>query len=301
MIRYPTPYHSTDLPQFPHLSLLRSLLLRLLRKDRRVGVQAQHDLLVLERVLLLHRRPPCEGTALGSVEDVLHLGAVDETREIGLRDEVAGQEEVLLVHRRLGRRSVNVIESLERSRGPDDEASEVTTRGELEQVQGRDGARLDTRQVAETLDHQLAVQDGVVDDKGTTSLLETATTHLSLTRTHLPRLLDPVDIGGRAAGLEHGLGAGSLGEDGGLAQLGIDNERDFGDGHDLVATGHEEGDRGGGSEGGADGISPSGVSLETRDAQTSHFWPWLILMCHFLQILVGANMRPERHMLPKAA
>jgi hypothetical protein len=27
----------------------------------------------------------------------------------------------------------------------------------------------------------------------------------------------------------------------------------------------------------------------------------LILTCHLRQILVGANMRPERHMLPKAA
>merc|ERR1719427_2498095 len=30
------------------------------------------------------------------------------------------------------------------------------------------------------------------------------------------------------------------------------------------------------------------------------FWATLIFLCHLLQVLVGANMRPPRHMLPKA-
>merc|ERR1712029_27709 len=37
------------------------------------------------------------------------------------------------------------------------------------------------------------------------------------------------------------------------------------------------------------------------EAVAKRFWFRLIFWCHFLQTLVGANMRPERHMLPKAA
>ena len=33
----------------------------------------------------------------------------------------------------------------------------------------------------------------------------------------------------------------------------------------------------------------------------THFWPRLIFWCHFLQTFVGANMRPDLHMLPNAA
>ena len=33
----------------------------------------------------------------------------------------------------------------------------------------------------------------------------------------------------------------------------------------------------------------------------THFCPRLIFLCHLRQTLVGANMRPERHWLPKAA
>lgn len=33
----------------------------------------------------------------------------------------------------------------------------------------------------------------------------------------------------------------------------------------------------------------------------THFCPKLIFWCHFRQTLVGANIRPERHWLPKAA
>ena len=35
--------------------------------------------------------------------------------------------------------------------------------------------------------------------------------------------------------------------------------------------------------------------------RSTHFCPRLIFWCHLRQILVGANMRPDLHMLPKAA
>lgn len=87
-----------------------------------------------------------------------------------------------------------------------------------------------------------------------------------------------------------------------------------------MATGHEKRSGGGGSQGGAGSIAPekkkfvstmissnSPVDVESQPVTVlveelkTHFWPWLTLTCHLRQILVGANMRPDRHMLPKAA
>merc|ERR1712137_557205 len=39
----------------------------------------------------------------------------------------------------------------------------------------------------------------------------------------------------------------------------------------------------------------------SAEAVAKRFWFRLIFWCHLRQTLVGANMRPERHMLPKAA
>merc|ERR1719413_68630 len=36
------------------------------------------------------------------------------------------------------------------------------------------------------------------------------------------------------------------------------------------------------------------------DATAYRFCPMLTFLCHLRQVLVGANMRPPRHMLPKA-
>ena len=236
-----------------HLSLL---LLSLLGKDRGVGVQAQHDLLVAQRVLLLHSGAAGDGLALGGVEGALDFGAVDEAGEIGLRDDVGRQQEVALVGRGLGGGAVDLVEGLEGSGGPDDEAAQVTTGSQLEQVQGGDGAGLDTGDVAESADEVLAIDGGVVDDERTTALAVAAATELALTGTELLGALDLLDIGTGADSLEESQRAGGLGGGTSLEDGRVDDEGNLGNGHDLVATGHQE--RGGSrsSQGGAGSVAP---------------------------------------------
>mmetsp|Transcript_25378 Transcript_25378/g.51897 ORF Transcript_25378/g.51897 Transcript_25378/m.51897 type:complete len:234 (-) Transcript_25378:271-972(-) len=48
-------------------------------------------------------------------------------------------------------------------------------------------------------------------------------------------------------------------------------------------------------------MTRAGTAEAARAEATAYlFWVVLILRFHFLQVLVGANMRPPRHMLPKA-
>lgn len=88
-----------------------------------VRVEAEEDLLVAQRVLLLDGAALGAGLALGGAQDALDLGAVDETGEVGLGDDVGGQEEVLLEGGGLGGAAVDLVESLEGGRGPDNEAA----------------------------------------------------------------------------------------------------------------------------------------------------------------------------------
>lgn len=141
-----------------------------------IGVEAELNLLVLERVLLLDTTALSLGIALGSAEDALNFRGVDEAGKVGLGDHVGGKEEALLA-------LVDGVELLDGRGSPDDEAAEVTTRGELEEVEGIDGAGLDTGDVAEALGDVLAVGLGAVDDEGTAALAVAAASELTLTST----------------------------------------------------------------------------------------------------------------------
>lgn len=161
------------------------LLLGVLGEYRGVRVQTQHDLLVAQRVLLLNGATAGDGFTLGRVERALNFRRVDETGQVSLGDDVGRQEEVALVGGGLGGGAVDLVEGLEGGRGPDDEAAEVTARGELEEVQGADGAGLNTGDVAESLDELFAVHLGVVDNEGAAALAVTTATKLALTGAEL--------------------------------------------------------------------------------------------------------------------
>lgn len=186
--------------------------------------------------------------ALGGAQNALDFGAVDQTAQVGLGNNVGGQEEVLLQGGGLGGGAVDLVEGLEGRRGPDDESAEVTTRGQLQQVQGVDGGGLHTGNVAETLDELLAIHLGVVDDEGTAALAVAAATELALAGAELLGALDLLQIGTGTDGLEETESSGGLGEGGAVKSSRIDNERDLGDGHDLVTAGEEQGGNGGGSQ-----------------------------------------------------
>lgn len=214
-----------------------------------VGVEAEKDLLVAERVLLLDVGALLDGTTLGGAEDRLNLSGVDELDNVGLGDRVLGKEEVLLEGRGLGGGAVDLVKGLESGRGPDDETAEVTTRGELEEVHGEDGASLNTGDVAEGSNELLAILAGVVDNEGTTALAVAAVSQLTLTGAELLGSLDLLEVSTGTDGLEEGDGSGGLG-DGGVAEGGrVDDKRNLRNGGDLVTTGHQEGGGGRGSNG----------------------------------------------------
>lgn len=181
----------------------------------------------------------------------------------------------------------------------------MTAGRELEEVEGEDGGGLDTGNVAEGADELLSILIRVVNDERSTALSVAAVSQLTLSGAELLGSLDLLDIGTSTDGLEEGEGCGCLGNSG-VGEGGRGNdEGNLGDGGDLVATGEEESGGGRGSNGRGGGETPV---VWVRLFQTglcfpsiAHFWPRLIFWCHLRQTLVGANMRPERHMLPKAA
>jgi hypothetical protein len=183
----------------------------------------------------------------------------------------------------------------------------VTTGGELEEVESLDGASLNAGDVAEALDKLLSVDLGVVDDQRATALAVTATTQLTLTSTELLGALDLLDVGASTNGLQETESSGGLGVGGTVESGGVDNQRNLGNGVDLVATGEEKRGDGRSSQSGSGSETPRVLLVYPTTTvtgllmATTYFCPWLILTCHLRQVLVGANMRPPRHMLPKAA
>ena len=237
---------------------LSLLLLSLLGEHGGVRVQTQHNLLVLERVLLLHVAAASEGLSLGGVEGGLDFRRVDETGQVGLGDDVGGEEEVALVGGGAGGGAVDLVEGLEGGGGPDDETTQVATGGELEKVEGGDGGGLDTGNVAESLDDLLAVDLGVVDDERTAALAVTTATKLTLTGTELLGGLDLVDVSTSSNGLEESDGGGGAANGRGVEESRVDYERDLGDGVDLVTTGEQERRSGRSSKGRAGSVTPGG-------------------------------------------
>jgi hypothetical protein len=241
-----------DLASTLGLSTLYLLLTELLLGESSgVGVEAELDLLVAERVLLLRKSTLGDGSTTDGAEHLLDFGGVDELAEIGLLHDGRREEEVLLQGRGLGGGAVDLVQSSESGRGPDDETAKVTTGSQLEKVEGIDGGSLNTGDVAESKDQLFAILIGVVDDKRSTALPVAATPHLTLTSTELAGVSDLLDVGTSSDLLEKGKSGGSLG-DGTVGEgSGGDDKRDFRDGGDLVSTGHQQSSAGRGSKRGS--------------------------------------------------
>jgi hypothetical protein len=111
----------------------------------------------------------------------------------------------------------------------------MATRSELEGIQSPHVDELNAGQVAESLDNAVVL---VVDNKGTAALTMSAVPELSFAS-------DLDDVGVRVEALEESDGLLCLGERlGGI----LNNERNFLDVLDAVATGEDQGGQGRGSE-----------------------------------------------------
>ena len=167
-------------------------------------------------------------------DDGLDLVRVDETGDVGVADLGGGEDVVLLVDRLLVKSAKDIIEEGKGTLSPDNESAEVSTRGELEQVQSPDVDELDTGEVAEGLDDTVIL---VIDNEGTTALTVAAVPQLALSSTELARVGDLDDIGVSLESLEESDGLLGLGES---LDFGGDDEGDFLDLLDAVATGEDE-------------------------------------------------------------
>lgn len=189
------------------LLLLAKLVLAILR---RIRVEAEKHLPVAQRVLLLCHGALHDSGAADGAEHGLDFGRVDELADVGLLDERAREEEVLLQRRGLRRAAVDLVERRKRGRRPDDEAAEVAAGRELEQVEREDGARLDAGDVAAGLDDLAAVLLRAVDDERPAALLVSAPSQLTLAGPDLARLARLVDVGTGAERAEKSEGGRGL-------------------------------------------------------------------------------------------
>lgn len=156
-----------------------------------VRIQRLHDSQVLERVglesLLL-------GAArAGSAQDGLDFSGVDDATQVRVGDSGHGQRVVALEGGLLGEGTVQGIQGLESTLGPDAEATQVTTGSQQEQVQCRDRNHLNTGNVAEGLG--AGSGQVLVDDQGATALAVAAVAHLTLTGAESLGFLDTFNVG----------------------------------------------------------------------------------------------------------
>lgn len=231
------------------IGLDASLTQLLFRESSSVWVESEKSLLVSEWVLLLDTSSLGLGLALGLSENGLDFRGVDKAGDIGVGDNVGGEEEVFLEGGGGGGSAIDLIKSAESSRGPDNETSKVTAWGELKKVERENGGGLNTRNVAESSNKLLAINLWVVDDEGSTALAVSAASQLTLTSTDFAGLLDLDEVSASTDGLEKGNGSLGLGESVTLEGLGVDNKWNLRDVLNTMATSEEKGWDGRGSEG----------------------------------------------------
>jgi len=214
------------------------------------GVEAEAEAAVAHAVAGLGEGGGLLGGELLGGEGAADFLGADDAGDVVVGDHGGGEDEATLDLGLLGEGAEDLVELLEGGLGPDDEAAEVTTGGEVEEVQGVDVGGVEAVDVAESAG---AVGVAVGEDEhGATAVDVAAVAALATAGADLAGVGDAGDV-------VHGLGVFEEGD--GLLGLGVvldgvvDDEGDFGDVLDLVAAGLDEGGDGGGGEGGDDGVA----------------------------------------------
>jgi hypothetical protein len=207
------------------------------------------------RVELLHHSTVLKRVSLGLVMEFvvgdgnsdsselgLNLISVDDAGKIGAVDDIALHGVTGLSLSLGGVGSEDGVEGFKGITGEDDEASDGTTGSELEEVKSVDVAYINSGQVAGGF---LDVGVGVsVDDEGSSSVGETSISVLSLSSSHFLGLAHALEISLASKSVEGREESGS-----GFEVEAISDEREFGDVHNSVSLGENEGGTCGGSEG----------------------------------------------------
>lgn len=209
-------------------------------------VDSLHEGSVLERVLL----------ALGGDISVLLLHAelgldligVDDSGEVSARHHVSSELEAALGSGLLSVGAEDAVELGEGVLGEDDESSEVTTRGELEEIESGDVAGVDTGEVPGGALHGRVLV--TVDDQGSLGADEAGVAHLTLAGSGSPGVADAGEVTTDTDHVEALEESGSL-----LVVEAVDDKRELGNRVDVVASGHNERTASGGSEGRGDSVS----------------------------------------------
>ena len=203
-------------------------------------VESLHGGLVGERVLLALGRDI--GVGALHAELGLDLIGVDDSSEVGAGHHVSAELESALLDTALTVRAEDVVELLESVLGENDESAEVTTRGELEEVESADVANINTWEVSGSLlDKTVLV---TVNDERALGEGEAGVAHLALTGSQLLGLENASEVTLDTEVAEGGEESGGL-----LLVEAVDNERELRNIVDLVASGHDERTAGSSGEG----------------------------------------------------
>lgn len=158
-----------------------------------VGVETEENTPVLEGVLVLSPRTT-SGLCVRGTNDSLDLSAINQPSHIRVSD-LRGRKDVILLKSSRGlERSENFIEFCECALSPDNKATEMSTRSELEEVEAGDVDELNSGEVAECTDDTVVFG---VNDERTAALPVTAVPQLTLTSAELAagRDLENVRVG----------------------------------------------------------------------------------------------------------
>lgn len=211
-----------------------------------VGVKSLHHGLVLQWVLLggaLNK-----GVLAGGAELALNLVRVDDSGEVGAGHHVSIKLVTTLLNTLLSVGTEHLVQHLESVSGEDDESAEVTTWGELEEVESVHGASVNTWEVAGG-----SLQVGVlvtVHNKWTLGHGEAGVSHLveasagGLGGTDSSQVLGDTD---GLEGSEEGLG--------GVNVEGVHDKWELWHAVNVVTSGKDEWGNSGGSQGGGNGVS----------------------------------------------
>ena len=216
-------------------SLFASILLLLLlggTSDLVEGVKSVHENAIGKRVLL--GATLNSGRDLGSAELGLDLVGVDDSGEVSAVHDVAVEDIATLFDVSSAVVAEDTVECLEGILGPDDEATEVTTRGELEEVKSVNVDEVNTGEVSGgSLDALVLL---TVDDQGASAENVSGVSQLTVASSDFLGISGSLDVFTSTnvlEGGEEGLG--------GVNVEGVNNEGKLGDIQDFVASGKNEG------------------------------------------------------------